>query len=224
MAGGLSGIYQIRNIINENTYIGSSVDIRSRLRTHKSRLARNVHDNPILQNAWNKYGESSFMFEILLICERDETLRHEQLFLDNLEHRYNIATNAKAPRLGLPSSERQKQIARETFIGNKYGLGYRHTEEAKRKISEASKGNKNCLGRKHSEETKQKMSESRRGENSPCFGKKATPETLQRMSESQRGKTVSEETRKKLSEATTLYWQTKKLNTTNQLTNQIGEI
>ena len=47
------GIYKIFNKENNNTYIGSSVGINKRFINHKSKLNKNKHHNPHLQNAWN---------------------------------------------------------------------------------------------------------------------------------------------------------------------------
>lgn len=60
-----SGIYKITNIKNGKFYIGSSVDINSRMRGHRSALRNNSHSNKYLQNSWNKYGEDNFEFSVL---------------------------------------------------------------------------------------------------------------------------------------------------------------
>ena len=51
-----SGIYIITNLINKKSYYGSSYDITGRWSDHKWMLKNNCHDNPYLQNSWNKYG------------------------------------------------------------------------------------------------------------------------------------------------------------------------
>jgi group I intron endonuclease len=61
----LQGIYGILNHTNQKIYIGSSINIYSRWYVHKNDLKRNKHSNQHLQNAWNKYKESSFSFIIL---------------------------------------------------------------------------------------------------------------------------------------------------------------
>ena len=65
----MSGIYMIRNIINNKVYIGQSSDLKDRLAHHKSSLRHNRHYSSYLQNAWNKYGEENFEFIILEECE-----------------------------------------------------------------------------------------------------------------------------------------------------------
>lgn len=60
-----SGIYLIYSPINDGYYIGSSIDLQSRLCGHRNNLKRNSHDNLKLQNAYNKYGHKAFMYKIL---------------------------------------------------------------------------------------------------------------------------------------------------------------
>src|ERR1039458_145551 len=60
-----AGIYSIYCIANEKQYIGSSVNIKRRFREHRSKLSRNIHTCRHLQNAWNKYGAESFVFNVV---------------------------------------------------------------------------------------------------------------------------------------------------------------
>lgn len=68
------GIYKL--IIKDKIYIGSSLNIKKRLRQHRRELRLNIHDNAIMQNVYNKYNEC--FYEILE--ELDKTI-------DNLELR-----------------------------------------------------------------------------------------------------------------------------------------
>lgn len=72
-----SGIYQIRNIINNKVYIGSAFILYDRFRSHKSSLNSNKHNNNHLQKSYNKYGSESFTFEVLEV-------------LDNIDNIYKI--------------------------------------------------------------------------------------------------------------------------------------
>jgi group I intron endonuclease len=65
----LCGIYCIKNTIDNRQYIGLSRDIRRRWNEHRSELRSNQHDNIYLQRAWNKYGEESFSFDIVELCD-----------------------------------------------------------------------------------------------------------------------------------------------------------
>lgn len=74
------GIYKITNIINGKVYIGKSLNIEKRFKQHKTDLNHNRNHNNHFQNAWNKYGENSFIFEIIHEC-------NEQ-YIDDLEIYY----------------------------------------------------------------------------------------------------------------------------------------
>ena len=76
----IAGVYKIINKVNRKYYVGSSNDINCRWNKHKSELNRNIHKNPYLQNAWNKYGVVNFNFVVV-----EETLQNksaEQHYLD----------------------------------------------------------------------------------------------------------------------------------------------
>ena len=56
-------IYRITNTQTKQNYIGQTIDINGRRRTHFNRLANKTHENPKLQASWNKYGKENFEFE-----------------------------------------------------------------------------------------------------------------------------------------------------------------
>lgn len=66
-------------------------------------MKNNKHYNPYLQNAWNKYGEENFVFEIIEIVENENILRNrEQHYIDifnssNRNFGYNISQYAERP-------------------------------------------------------------------------------------------------------------------------------
>lgn len=91
-----SGIYQITNIVNNKTYIGSSIDFDKRGRQHFNNLKRNVHVNPHLQRSYNKHGKDNFRFEVLFTCPKEDLLRLEQYHIDNYNPEYNIYKLAKS--------------------------------------------------------------------------------------------------------------------------------
>ena len=78
------GIYKIQNLLNGKLYIGQSVDIESRWRIHIVELRNNYHHNTCLQNAWNKYGEDNFLFEVIEECEPMVQFEREQYYLNIL--------------------------------------------------------------------------------------------------------------------------------------------
>lgn len=85
------GVYQIKNLVDGNVYIGSSsVNIDSRWQCHKRELLKGSHCNFKLQQAWDFYGESAFDFSILSKCPSEYCVRLEQYFLDFNKPYYNI--------------------------------------------------------------------------------------------------------------------------------------
>src|SRR6266478_4412784 len=94
----ISGIYKIKNILNEKYYIGSSHDIENRWEVHKYRLNCGGHINIYLQRAWNIDGEYNFELEIIRQCDgytKPELLSLEQWYLDRLDEKaYNLSKRA----------------------------------------------------------------------------------------------------------------------------------
>jgi len=88
------GIYLINNKCNGHQYIGQSVDIESRWKSHRYELNRCIHNNTYLQNAWNKYKEQNFSFSILeRVKVRYSLSDKEQYWIERLQPVYNIAKN-----------------------------------------------------------------------------------------------------------------------------------
>lgn len=132
------GIYKIINILNQKYYVGSSINLEERKQKHFRTLRRNKHVNDYLQNAWNKYGEENFKWEIVEILndlDLAEIRKVEQKYIDaDFDNQYNIAKDTMTP--GIYSEEvRQKQInaCRETIRpNNKTGhTGIHYSEKEK---------------------------------------------------------------------------------------------
>lgn len=67
----LCGIYSITCTTSGRVYVGQSVDIERRWRNHRSRLRSGKAQNRVLQGSWDKYGESSFKFEVVELVSRE---------------------------------------------------------------------------------------------------------------------------------------------------------
>ena len=152
-----SGIYVIGNLVNKHFYIGGTKNFKVRWNSysgHKNCLSMNVHQNRHLQNAWNKYGEHAFIFEILEECEEQYLDSLEQKYLDENVGRtdcYNIARFVDNPTRGVPKTEEQKEHLRNLNLGKKYG------KKTRKKLRDLH------VGRRRTEKQIQFLKETRRG-------------------------------------------------------------
>jgi group I intron endonuclease len=102
----LSGIYKITCLKTNKIYIGSSIHIDGRWNRHKHDLRKKIHPNLLLQNAWNKYGEKNFEFEVIETVDNiRDLLTKEKEWIDTTkcykkEIGFNISVNPLSPNLG----------------------------------------------------------------------------------------------------------------------------
>lgn len=104
----ISGIYIIKSIKSGNFYIGSSNNIYHRLNDHKRCLRNQIHNNFILQKAYNKYGLDNMIFEILEECPKEKLFEREQHYISNLKPKYNIDKNATRAGAVMSKESREK--------------------------------------------------------------------------------------------------------------------
>lgn len=151
-----SGVYQIKNIINNKIYIGSTKNLTKRKILHFYQLNNNKHHNQYLQNSFNKYGKDSFIFEIIEYCSKKDLFKKEQYYIDTLMPEYNIL-KIVGSCLGYKHSKKTKEKIRVAQLNNRNSLGTIRSEEFKEKLRQAN------LGKKLSKETKEKISKSKLG-------------------------------------------------------------
>jgi group I intron endonuclease len=197
-----SGVYIIENTTNGHRYIGSTINLMQRKSQHFRALRSGNNNCKILQHAFDKYGETSFIFKLLLICESFELLRYEQGLIDAFLPEYNISLTAGS-QLGVKRSEETRRKISKAKTGKKMSpaSGERRrkiseanikrfsSEEERRKISRAHKGMKH----KFSEDAIRKLIESNKA-------RVWDAEDRTKMSEMKKGHLVSNETRRKISE------------------------
>lgn len=103
------GIYHILNTVNGKRYIGSSAAMGHRWREHKSRLRNNKHSSIKLQASWAKYGESSFKFEVIVVCLECELKKLEQEHIDKyLKLKISLNCNNRVDRVNFTPEVRAK--------------------------------------------------------------------------------------------------------------------
>lgn len=140
------GIYKITNIKNNNFYIGSaSRNFKERFKEHSSYyiqyqmgLLKRKH-NPILWNAFNKYGIENFKVEILEVINIENIiLTREEYYINILNPSYNIC---KTPtKGGSPNKNRKLSNNWKNNIKEKSKL-YTHSSETLKLVTENNKKN-----------------------------------------------------------------------------------
>lgn len=110
----ISGIYKIKNLLNNKVYIGQSKNISDRISSHRKSIFK---ENTCLYRSIRKYGMENFSFEVLKICE--ENLDEIENFYINYyrshvrKYGYNIQRYAKSNK-GYKVSKKTKKILSET--------------------------------------------------------------------------------------------------------------
>ena len=140
------GVYAIRNTSNGKCYVGSTGKLTIRWGQHKYDLTRGRHFNPHLQNAWNKYGEESFVYEVLEHCSKEDLLLREEQWITYLQsykdaNGYNLCKTPRASRLGCKASEKTIAKMKVALSGEKHPMWGKHLKDiTRKKISKAQLG------------------------------------------------------------------------------------
>jgi group I intron endonuclease len=150
-----SGVYCLINNINGHSYIGSSINLSSRMRNYlnKTFLKSKQNINMPIVKALLKYDSSNFSLLILEYVEAVNLTIRETFFIINVSPYYNVLKQGYS------------------------SLGYKHTEETKKLLSELAKN------KTHSELTKGLIARALTGENNPFYRKSHSIESKIRMIE-----------------------------------------
>ena len=176
----VSGIYRFINFVTGHLYVGSAINLYRRRIDHIKDLRVNKHKNEYLQNAWNKYGEINFIFEVLELCDKLKLLEREQHWIDRLNcvrpNGYNLNPTAGS-NIGKVFSEDFRIKARNRQTGK------RHSEETKQRMSEAQ------ANRTRDPSIGLKISQAKKGKN---IGRKHPPEQIAKMKVAQQNRRAKE--------------------------------
>lgn len=150
-----SGVYCLINKVNGHTYVGSSMNLASRMRNYlnKAFLKSKQNANMPITKSLLKYDYSNFSLWILEYVESEFLISRETFYIANIIPYYNVL------KQGFSS------------------LGYIHTEETKKLLSELAKN------RTHSDETKGLIARAVTGENNPFYNKSHSIESKIRIIE-----------------------------------------
>lgn len=91
-----SGVYMIKNTINNKVYIGQSHNIYMRIKDHITRLnTKNKNTNPLLIKDWHVYGRNSFIYEIIEeISDRKMMIERERYWIEYYQS-FNLSYNLR---------------------------------------------------------------------------------------------------------------------------------
>lgn len=150
-----SGVYCLINKVNGHAYVGSSMNLASRMRNYlnKAFLKSKQNSNMPITKALLKYDYSNFSLLILEYVELVNLTARETFYITDLIPYYNVLKEGYS------------------------SLGYKHTEEAKKLLSELAKN------RTHSDKTKGLIARAVTGENNPFYNKSHSLESKIRMIE-----------------------------------------
>ena len=188
------GIYKITSPSNK-VYIGQSVNIEKRFIGYKRMYVKNKKQIK-LHRSFLKYGVVNHIFEIVQECLEQELNNYERYYQelnDCLNNGLNCVLTKTNDKSGKVSIETLKKMS-EASMGNQNWLGKKHTQETIEKIRLLK------TGVVYSEETRRKVSESNKG-------RVVSPETRRKIGDASKGRThmkgkrLSDETKKKISEA-----------------------
>lgn len=182
------GIYSVTSIRDGKRLIGSSSNIYYRRARHKSDLKYNKHGNPHLQNAYNKYGKTNFIFELVQKCNEENLIELEDYYIkafNTLDKKYGYNFNLASRRT--QNEESRKKISAAL-------KGKKLSKEHRLSISIGGKESWKNRNPKEIEDRNRKMSKSLTGR---IFSKAHR----QNISSSKIGVSLSEKHRRKISRA-----------------------
>lgn len=184
-------IYQIRNKVTGQSYVGRTINLEERWYWHRKNL-KSGDNSPHLQHAYNKYGEENFEYLVVEECPDDQLGERETYWIDTLDtfyNGYNLTRGGEGGRLGMPHSDESRQLMSQNTRGRK-----KSPEHIAKTIKNLRPGwNKGLSTGPLPEEHRRKIGESNRGQ-------KRSEEQCQRIREGRSGIPCPEDQKRQLSE------------------------
>lgn len=151
-----SGIYLLINLVNNKFYVGSSINVFNRTKSHLKSMKGGYHPNIHIQRSYKKFGDCFSPILIERVNDKNKLIEREQFWIDELDATnrkiaYNIAPNA-GNTLGCVMSEKSRNLMSISRTGIKHHMfGANLSKEHKFKISQSH------IGIRHTEATKKKI-------------------------------------------------------------------
>ncbi|CAK0764711.1 putative GIY-YIG domain-containing protein [Gammaproteobacteria bacterium] len=185
-------IYRIKNTINNKVYIGKTIQkFQCRKSSHVCSLNNGKHKNLHLLKSWNKYGEKSFIFDIIDNCSKENINEREVYWISfynsfNENFGYN-KTKGGDGGLGVKMSKKNIQL----LIDRNKNMIW--TDEIRKKVGEKSKE----FQKKYWTKEKRELARKRMFGNSFKKGKNHTDEFKERCRINSTGRRHSDITKEK---------------------------
>ncbi len=132
------GVYLIK--INKHLYVGSSINVKTRLQQHINKLKKSKHENKYIQNRFDKYGVLKSSYCLLEKCNADLRLYKEKEWIDKLKP----DLNSKLDPLNQNNSIRQSKIVYQYNKDGSYIQSFPSVSEAGRVLNIDSTSISNC--------------------------------------------------------------------------------
>ena len=202
-------VYMILNVVNGKAYVGSTNSFHYRKIAHIYALNKGTHFNVHLQNAWDKYGSSSFSF--FIIAEATDRTRFilESWFIKSFQCQYNVVKE-----IDLNGMPRHSVQTIERMSASRRGK--------KQKIEHVAKRAAALIGRKYSAAHRAAISDGKKGVKftdahrdalrRARIGKSLSAAAKLKLSLANTGKTLSAEHKRKIRESNKRTYAAKVLN------------
>ena len=122
------GRYKITNTVTGDFYIGSSKNVKRRLKSHKWPSVWKKYPNKQLYKDMKKYGVDKFEFQVIAEVEVDKLKESEQKFIETLKPVYN-SCNAKG--LNIERCKETKKKYQKSDKGKESQKKYQKSDKGK---------------------------------------------------------------------------------------------
>ena len=164
-------IYKFTHIETGRVYVGQTIQEPNHRRLSHLAAARGTKRTNKLYNAMRKYGEDSFVFEVIATADSIKELNQLEVKYikeyDSIVNGFNLREGGDNRKHSPESIEKMRRVHKARHANNKIGGWTRrdggpmknktHSAETKEKMSKAH------IGKDISEEARAKMSKTRKG-------------------------------------------------------------
>jgi group I intron endonuclease len=150
----ISGIYQIRNLINNKVYVGRAGCLFSRCRQYVYAFNGKLtgHTNEYLTRSMIKHGFYNFVFEVIERCEKEKTPEKELFWiLNKRSNEKNIGYNLRLDVEGKMIADDRTKVKISENLKEQWKNGSRsgHSDKLKKSWNKRDRKAQSCLMRKY---------------------------------------------------------------------------